>query len=60
MDKLIIILRIALNNTGQLINENEDNWIVREVLMEHKNMLHGQIDLLIKEKYKLNYRLATA
>lgn len=59
-DKLIIILRVALNNAGQLINENEDDWIVREMLMQHKNMLHGQIDLLIKEKYKLTYRLATA
>jgi ParB family transcriptional regulator, chromosome partitioning protein len=31
----------------------EDNWIVYEILMQHKNMLHTQIDLLIKEKRKL-------
>jgi ParB family transcriptional regulator, chromosome partitioning protein len=58
-DKLIVILRVALNNTGQLISDNEDDWIVREMLMQHKNVLHGQIDLLIKEKYKLTYRLST-
>lgn len=56
-DKLIVILRIALNNAGQLIDDNEDDWIVRETLMQHRNVLHGQIDLLIKEKRKLGYRL---
>lgn len=58
-DKLILVLRVALNNIGGLIGDSEENgdWVVREVLMYHKNMLHQQIDLLIKEKRKLDRRL---
>lgn len=56
-DKVIVTLRMALNNVCALISDNEDNWLVREILMQHKNSLHSQIDLLIREKRKLNYRL---
>jgi ParB family transcriptional regulator, chromosome partitioning protein len=57
LDKLIVTLKVALNNVGALVNDNEDDWLVREILMQHKNNLHAQIDLLIKEKKKLNERL---
>jgi hypothetical protein len=50
------MLRIALNNVAALVNDNEDNWLIREILMQHKNSLHSQIDILIKEKRKLNHR----
>ena len=52
-DKSIIALKIALNKIGTIISDIEDNWIAYEVLMQHKNMLHTQIDLLIKERKKL-------
>jgi ParB family transcriptional regulator, chromosome partitioning protein len=52
-DKSIIALKDALNKIGGIISEIEDNWIAREILMQHKNVLHGQIDLLLKEKRKL-------
>jgi ParB family transcriptional regulator, chromosome partitioning protein len=52
-DKSIIALKLALNKIGGIISEIEDNWIAREILMQHKNVLHGQIDLLLKEKRKL-------
>lgn len=58
-DKLILMLRVALNNIGGLIGDTEDEWVLREILMHHKNMLHQQIDLVIKEKRKLNRRLLT-
>jgi ParB family transcriptional regulator, chromosome partitioning protein len=57
LDKLILVLRIALNNVGGLIGDSEEEWVLREVLMYHKNMLHEQIDLLIREKRKLDRRL---
>jgi ParB family chromosome partitioning protein len=53
-DKMIVTLRIALNNIATLINDNEDDWLIREILMQHKNSLHSQIDVLIKQKRKLN------
>jgi ParB family transcriptional regulator, chromosome partitioning protein len=58
-DKLILMLRVALNNVGGLIGDSEDDWVLREILMYHKNMLHQQIDLVIKEKRKLNRHLLT-
>lgn len=56
-DKLILMLRVALNNISGLISSSEDEWIIREVLMHHKNILHQEIDLLIKERRKLDRRL---
>ena len=52
-DKSIVALRVAMNTLSTIIEYIEDNWIVYETLMQHKNMLHTQIDLLIKEKRKL-------
>ena len=48
----ITILKIALTKIGSIIENIEDNWIVYEMLMQHKNMLNNQIDILIKEKRK--------
>jgi ParB family transcriptional regulator, chromosome partitioning protein len=52
-DKSILALRYAMNTLSTIMEYVEDNWIVYETLMQHKNMLHTQIDLLIKEKRKL-------
>lgn len=55
-DKSIISLKIALNKLGLVIENMEGNWIFCEILMQHKNMLSTQIDLLIKEKKKCKNR----
>jgi ParB family chromosome partitioning protein len=52
-DKSITALKIAMNKLCAIIEQTEDNWVVYEILMEHKAMLSAQIDLLIKEKKKL-------
>jgi ParB family transcriptional regulator, chromosome partitioning protein len=52
-DKSIAAIRVAMNSLGEVINSIEHDWIVYEVLMQHKNMLHTQIDILLKEKGKL-------
>lgn len=52
-DKSITALRIAMNKIANIIEGIEDNWIVYETLIHHKNMLNNQIDLLVKEKKKL-------
>lgn len=52
-DKTITTLKIAMNSIREIITNVEDDWILYEVLMQHKNMIHAQIDLLIKEKRKL-------
>lgn len=58
IDKSISILRIAMTRLSDLIldmeeeEEDDSNWILYEVLMRHRIMLHQQIDQLIKQKYK--------
>ncbi len=51
-DKSIIALRIAIKKVGSIVETIEDDWIFNDILLQHKNMLNSQIDLLIKEKRK--------
>ena len=51
-DKAIIAIRVAMNKLASVI-EDVDNWTVYEMLLQHKNMLHNQIDILYKEKKKI-------
>jgi ParB family chromosome partitioning protein len=52
-DKAIIAIRVAMNKLASVIEDVEDNWTVYEILLQHKNMLHNQIDILYKEKKKI-------
>jgi ParB family transcriptional regulator, chromosome partitioning protein len=54
-DKSITVLKIAMHRLGAIMESLEDgnNWIVHEILIQHKNMLNSQIDILIKQKKKL-------
>ncbi|MGD1838668.1 MAG: ParB/RepB/Spo0J family partition protein [Nitrososphaeraceae archaeon] len=52
-DKAIVTLKVAMNKLAAIINETEDNWMIYEILMQHKHMLHYQIDILYKEKKKI-------
>jgi ParB family chromosome partitioning protein len=52
-DKTIITLRYSMVKLAQIIENIEDNWILHEILMAHKNTLHSQIDLLIRQKKKI-------
>ncbi|MDE1862707.1 MAG: ParB/RepB/Spo0J family partition protein [Thaumarchaeota archaeon] len=52
LDKGITVLRVAMNRMSELIGNNEDNEVIVTKLMHHKNLLHEQIDDLIKEKKK--------
>jgi ParB family chromosome partitioning protein len=55
-DKSITIYKIALCRLAAVIESVENNWLIRDTLMHHNRILHGQIDLLIKckRKYKRN------
>jgi ParB family chromosome partitioning protein len=52
LDKSILHLKVAMNRLAMVIESMEENWLVYEILMQHKNMLHEQIDILLKEKRK--------
>jgi ParB family transcriptional regulator, chromosome partitioning protein len=51
-DKAIIALRISLKKLATIIENVDDKSMFYDILMQHKHMLHHQIDLLIKEKRK--------
>jgi ParB family transcriptional regulator, chromosome partitioning protein len=52
-DKSIVAIRVAMNTLSTIMEHIEDNWMIYEILMQHKNMLHAQIDILIKQKSKI-------
>jgi ParB family transcriptional regulator, chromosome partitioning protein len=51
-DKAIIALRISIRKLATIIENVDDKWMFYDILMQHKLMLHQQIDLLIREKKK--------
>lgn len=51
-ERTIISLRIAMNRIASIINDAQGDWILYEMLMQHKRRLHEQIDILIKQKKK--------
>jgi len=58
-DKSLIALRSCMSKLDTTINNIEENWLVYEILMHHRSMLHSQIDLLLRQKRKLpmKYRM---
>jgi len=53
-NKAIIALRITINKLSSIIESVEDNWVLYDILLQHRNNLNAQIDLLIKQKKKIN------
>jgi ParB family transcriptional regulator, chromosome partitioning protein len=53
LDKSMVAFKIAMNKITDIMETVEDNWIIYEILMQHRNVLHSQVDLMIKEKKKL-------
>jgi ParB family chromosome partitioning protein len=54
-EQAIMAFRISLDKLSSIINNLEDDWLIHEFLMEHKRALHKQIDILYREKKKLNH-----
>jgi len=50
-NKSIVVLRMAMTRMVDIIEE-EDNFLIHELLIHHTKVLHGQIDNLIKAKRK--------
>ena len=53
LDKSMIVFRIAMNKMADIMQTMEDNWIIFEILAQHRNVLNAHIDLLIKQKKKI-------
>jgi len=58
LDKSIIVLRIAMNRIAMITEDiRDDCWVTCEMLLQHKNVLHDEIDILLKQKRKANQKL---
>jgi ParB family chromosome partitioning protein len=53
-NKMIILLKNTLRTMSPIIEDAEDDWILHNIFMQHKNMIDKQIDILIREKRKIN------
>lgn len=53
LNKLSVVLKLSLIRVSELIRDGEDNWIIREFLMQQRLTIHEQIDALIRYKKKL-------
>jgi ParB family chromosome partitioning protein len=52
-DKAIVAAKLTLSNLGNVIEEMEGrDWIANEMLLQHKSIIHSQIDILLKQKRK--------
>ena len=49
----MIVFKPAMCKMTDIMQGVEDNWIIYEILMQHRNVLNTQIDLLIKQKKKI-------
>jgi ParB family chromosome partitioning protein len=49
-DKSVISLKIAMFKLASIVENFRETWIFYEILLQHKNMIHSQIDLLIRQK----------
>jgi hypothetical protein len=41
-----------MSRIGELVEEYGDNWFVNECPREEKNVIHNQIDILLKKEKK--------
>jgi ParB family transcriptional regulator, chromosome partitioning protein len=52
--KMIILLKNTIRTMSPIIEDAENDWIIYDIFMQHKNMIDKQIDILIKEKKKMH------
>ncbi|MGC8555842.1 MAG: ParB/RepB/Spo0J family partition protein [Conexivisphaera sp.] len=53
MNRCVTALKMALVNLDDAIEDVKDDWLVYEMLMEHRSRLHAQIDDMIKLRKRL-------
>ncbi|MGH9878439.1 MAG: ParB/RepB/Spo0J family partition protein, partial [Nitrososphaerales archaeon] len=47
--RAVVAMKIAMNRIALIMEDVESDWLVYEELMRHRNVLHSEIDLLLKE-----------
>jgi ParB family chromosome partitioning protein len=57
--KSIAVMKSTLVNFDDIIDNVGDDWVIRELLMQYRIKIHGDIDTLLKLRKRLNVRIAS-
>jgi ParB family transcriptional regulator, chromosome partitioning protein len=53
----IVVLKSMLANFNDIVNSVNDDWIVRELLMQYRLIIHGDIDTFLKLRKRLKMKM---
>jgi ParB family transcriptional regulator, chromosome partitioning protein len=51
-DRAIVSLKLTLNRLTEIMENVENDWHVHETLLQHRQMVHNQIDSLLRNRKK--------
>ncbi|HEX2169323.1 MAG TPA: ParB/RepB/Spo0J family partition protein [Nitrososphaera sp.] len=55
--KSIAVMRSTLVSFDDIINSVEDDWVIQEMLMQYRLVIHGDIDTFLKLRERLKMKL---
>jgi hypothetical protein len=55
--KSIALMKSTLMNFDEVVSNKNGNWILEELLMQYRMIIHGDIDTFIKLRKHLKMRL---
>jgi ParB family chromosome partitioning protein len=55
--KSIAVMKAMLVNFDDIVNNVEDDWVLKELLMQYRLIIHGDIDTFLKLRERLKMKL---
>jgi ParB family transcriptional regulator, chromosome partitioning protein len=55
--KSIVLMKSTLVNFDDIVNSVNDDWIVKELLMQYRMIIHGDIDTFLKLRKRLRMKM---
>jgi hypothetical protein len=53
----IVVMKSMLANLNDIVNSVNDDWIIRELLMQYRLIIHGDIDTFLKLRKRLKMKM---
>jgi ParB family transcriptional regulator, chromosome partitioning protein len=58
--KSIVLMKSTLVNFDDIVNSVNDDWILKELLMQYRMIIHGDIDTFLKLRKRLRMKMPRA
>ena len=55
--KSIVVMKSTLLNFDDIVNSVNDDWILKELLMQYRMIIHGDIDTFLKLRKRLMMKM---